>query len=163
MVAVREALIFGKICSSLANFTPSIVMRRPLTTTLLLARWTKRFTSWKKSARLKKFPTNSSSSGTVPRQPDTSWVPPVVAPGVAAPPPTGSPPPVEVEVVASTPDCDAAALAWFDVAAAFFAAPVAVPGALWAGAPPEATGGVVVPAAGVVPVLPAGGVVPAGG
>src|SRR3954451_2774435 len=157
MVAVREALIFGKICSSLANFTPSIVTRRPLTTTLLLARWTKRFTSWKKSARLKKSPTNSSSSGTVSRPPDTSWVPPV-APGVAAPPPTGRPPPVEVEVVASTPDADAAALAWLEVAAALFADSVAVPGALWAGAPPAATGGVVVPAAGVVPVLPAGGV-----
>ena len=49
---------------------------------------TKRFTSWKKSARLKKSPTNSSSSGTVSSPAGAVVVPPAAA--AAAPPPTGS-------------------------------------------------------------------------
>src|SRR6185503_17672815 len=105
----------------------SIVIRRPFTVTLLFATWTNRFTSWKKSARLKKFPTNSSSSGTVSRAP---LVGAASAPGVAAPPPIGSPPPVEVEVVVSVAAWSAAALVWLDVAAALFAASAAPPGAL---------------------------------
>src|SRR6185295_18071424 len=65
MVAVISALIFGNSSSSLDQRMPSMVIRRPLTATLLLAVDTKRFTSWKKPARLKKSPSNCSSSGTV--------------------------------------------------------------------------------------------------
>src|SRR5829696_9749516 len=150
-MAVISAVIRGKSSGSLENFTPSIVVRRPLTTTFWFATRTKRFTSWKKSARLKKFPTNSSSSGTVSRPVELLGAAGVA--GLVAPPPTARPPlPVEVDVVASTPDC-AAASDCVDAVAAVWAVSLAdstaLPGALWAGAPPASTGAE--PSAGAAP------------
>ena len=89
-MALSSAVIRGKSCGSLVNFTPSMVIRRPFTTTFSFATSTKRFTSWKKSARLKKSPTNSMSSGTVSRPAGAPPPAVAVAPGVAAPPPTGA-------------------------------------------------------------------------
>ena len=91
-----------------------------------MATRTKRLTSWKKSARLKKSPTNSSSSGTVSRP--VVVVAPVASVVAAA---VGSTPPVEVWVsVGATPDCSALAAFWLAVACALFADSTAVPGAL---------------------------------
>src|ERR1700750_1404839 len=122
----------GKSSSELDHLIPSIVIRRPLTTTLLPAVSTNRFTRWKKSSRLKKLPVNSSCSGTV-SSPAGAVVEELVelAPAV-----------VDVWVSEElTPDCCAALLAWSEVLEALLADSTAPPGALWAVWPPAATGG----------------------
>src|SRR5437764_15133656 len=92
----------GKFAAELVNLRLSIVIRRPCTLILLLARCTKRLRRWKNWARLSNFPPKVKVSGTVSR-PGTGW-PGVTAAAAAAavePPPTGSPPDfvdVEVEV-----------------------------------------------------------------
>ena len=78
MVAFISARIFGKSSGSLVQRTPSMVSRRPLTTTSLFATSTKRLTRWKKSARLKKLPVNSSSRGTVSSPAGAAGAVPVV-------------------------------------------------------------------------------------
>src|SRR3954467_10352757 len=119
-----------------------IVISRPRTTMFLLATRTKRFIRWKKSARSKKLPSNSKSSGTVSSaELVCAGAPDGVAPGV-------------VDVVVSVAPV-AAALPFdsFTALPALWAAP---PGALCAGGPapagprPPLVGGVVV--AGAVPV-----------
>src|SRR3954447_14175252 len=60
------------------------VIRRPRITILSLATRTKRFMRWKKSARSKKLPSNSKSSGMLSRP--GAVVAPPDAPGAPAPP-----------------------------------------------------------------------------
>src|SRR3954462_7121476 len=131
--------MFGKICSSLSQRIPSTVTRRPLTSTSCFVSDTKRLIWWKKSARLKKLPRNSRSSGTVSSPAGVVGEVPVASVGAA---PAG----VEVWVSdALAPDFSAVAVLWLEVCCALLAASAAPPGWLCAVAPPAATGAPVVP------------------
>ena len=138
-----RAFSFGKSCASLAHWTPSTVISRPPTSTFVLATRTKRFTSWKKSARLKKSPTNSSSSGTVSR-PGGGRAGGVRRRARWLRRPTASPPlSEEVEVcvsVALTPDCSAFAAVLVGGGLRVVGRLHGGAGALCAVSPPAATG-----------------------
>src|SRR3954452_16516354 len=112
--------MFGKPLV-VSNVKLLIVISRPRITILSFATRTKRFIRWKKSARSKKLPSNSKSSGTLSR------------PGAGGPAADGSP-----EAGAAPPPAAP------DVAFALFTALPAVcaawPGPLAAGAAPGAVG-----------------------